>query len=392
MDSQVDVLHVDDEPDFARMVATFLERADDRIEVATARSASEGFEQLAGNDVDCVVSDYDMAGEDGLAFLERVRATYGELPFVLFTGKGSEEIASEAISAGVTDYLQKTGGTDQYSLLARRITNAVERRRAEETLESERRRFRRLTEHSTDVIVVVDERMRFSYVSASVEPILGHRPEDLVGEDALSYVHPADRHVARTRLSAAIEHPETPVSDEIRLRNADGSWTWIEARARNQIDDPDVGGIVIYSRDVSDRKARETEVRENERRFRAVFEQSSDPMLIADDEGRYVEANRAACDLFGLDREALLGREITEFAADAYDFEEAWAEFRGAGRERETFSLVRADGETRTVEYAATADVLPGEHLSILRESGPSTGTGSGGEPTTDATREESGS
>jgi PAS domain S-box-containing protein len=373
MDSRVRVLHVDDEPDFAPMVATFLERADDRIEVATARSAGEGFEHLVGNEVDCVVSDYDMPGENGLAFLQRVRDRFGDLPFVLFTGKGSEEIASEAISAGVTDYLQKTGGTDQYALLAQRVTNAVERRRAERRLESERRRFERLTEYSTDVIVIVDEGLRFSYVSASVETILGHDPGDLVGDDSLSYVHPEDRHVAADRLAAVIRNPEVPVDDEVRLRNADGSWTWIEARARNGLEDPDVGGIVIYSRDISDRKARESDLRESDRRFRAVFERASDAMLIADDDGRYVEANRAAAELFGVEREALLGRRIGEFAPDDYDFEVAWTEFRSANDEQGAFPLVRPDGEVRTVEYVATADVRPGEHLSVLRESSDAT-------------------
>ena len=369
MESEVHVLHVDDEPGFAEMVAKFLRRADDRVAVTTARSADEGLDHLTEGEIDCVVSDYDMPGGDGLAFLERVRERDGDLPFVLFTGKGSEEIASEAISAGVTDYLQKVGGTDQYAVLAQRITHAVERRRTEEQLESERRRFTRLTEHSTDVIVIVDEDLRFSYVSASVQPILGHRPEDLVGEDALAYVHPDDRHVAVASLSEVIDRPEMPMSDEVRLRNADGTWTWIEARARSQIDDPDVGGIVIYSRDISDRKARENELREAERRFRAVFERSFDAMLIAGDDGRYVEVNRAACELFGLDREALLGRRIEEFAPEDFDFEAAWREFQATERERSTFPLVRPDGETRTVEYAATTDVLPGEHLSILRES-----------------------
>jgi PAS domain S-box-containing protein len=164
-----------------------------------------------------------------------------------------------------------------------------------------------------------------------------------------------------------------PVDDEVRLRNADGSWTWIEARARNGLEDPDVGGIVIYSRDISDRKARESDLRESDRRFRAVFERASDAMLIADDDGRYVEANRAAAELFGVEREALLGRRIGEFAPDDYDFEVAWTEFRSANDEQGAFPLVRPDGEVRTVEYVATADVRPGEHLSVLRESSDAT-------------------
>jgi len=119
------VLHVDDDPAFLDVAATLLEREDDRIEVVTATSADEGLDRLDA-DVDCIVSDYDMPGRNGIDFLERVRVSGDDRPFVLLTGKGSEEVASEAISAGVTDYLQKAPGNEQYEILVNRIVNAVE--------------------------------------------------------------------------------------------------------------------------------------------------------------------------------------------------------------------------------------------------------------------------
>ncbi|MFB6353142.1 MAG: sensor histidine kinase [Halobacteriales archaeon] len=103
-------------------------------------------------------------------------------------------------------------------------------------------------------------------------------------------------------------------------------------------------------------------------RYRAAFESAFDAMVIADDDGVYLDANPSACELFGLERDALLGRRIDEFAPDDYDFEAAWASFQAAERERATFPLVRPDGERRLVEYAATADIVPGEHLSVLRD------------------------
>jgi CheY-like chemotaxis protein len=126
------VLHVDDDPRVLDLASTFLERESALTEVVTATTPSEGVDHLAGDDVDCVVSDYDMPGRTGIEFLEAVRADRPELPFILFTGKGSEEIASEAISAGVTDYVRKGPGTDQYTILANRIENAVEAARARE--------------------------------------------------------------------------------------------------------------------------------------------------------------------------------------------------------------------------------------------------------------------
>jgi CheY-like chemotaxis protein len=125
------VLHVDDDPAFLDLASTFLERDSARIEVVTATGAAEGMDALGDGDLDCVVSDYDMPGRNGIDFLQAVREAHGDLPFVLFTGKGSEEIASEAISAGVTDYVRKAPGSDQYTILSNRIENAVEAARAQ---------------------------------------------------------------------------------------------------------------------------------------------------------------------------------------------------------------------------------------------------------------------
>lgn len=124
------ILHVDDDPDLGDLVGTMLEREDERFTVETFTSAGAGLDRLTATTVDCIVSDYDMPGTDGIEFLKTVRREHPQLPFLLYTGKGSEEVASEAIAAGVTDYLQKQRGNEQYELLANRIGNAVEQYRA----------------------------------------------------------------------------------------------------------------------------------------------------------------------------------------------------------------------------------------------------------------------
>lgn len=120
------VLHVDDSPSITDLTKAFLKRENHKFQVETAETVDEAQEYLRANSIDCVVSDYEMPGEDGLDFLKIVRNECPDLPFILYTGKGSEEIASQAISAGVTDYVQKSSRPSQYTVLANRIQNAVE--------------------------------------------------------------------------------------------------------------------------------------------------------------------------------------------------------------------------------------------------------------------------
>jgi PAS domain S-box-containing protein len=135
----ISVLHVDDDPDFADLAATYLERIDDRFSVEIETRASEGFDRLENKDYDCIISDYDIPGMDGIEFLRDVREKFPNLPFILYTGKGSEEVASDAITAGATDYLQKEGGTDQYTVLANRLQNAVAQNRSQRRADEHQR-------------------------------------------------------------------------------------------------------------------------------------------------------------------------------------------------------------------------------------------------------------
>ncbi|MFB6359983.1 MAG: response regulator [Halobacteriales archaeon] len=117
-ENQIHVLLVDDDPELVDLTAEFLEHESDQFVTETASSAEAVVDELSEFSIDCIVSDYDMPTLDGLEFLQRVRENYPNLPFILFTGKGSEEVASEAITKGVTDYLQKRRGSGQYKVLA----------------------------------------------------------------------------------------------------------------------------------------------------------------------------------------------------------------------------------------------------------------------------------
>jgi len=178
--SELRILHVEDDPSFGDLVATFLERDNEAFRVVTETDPVAAVDELLeeSRTFDCVVCDYDMPKLDGLEVLARVRETYPELPFVLFTGKGNEEIASDAISAGVTDYLQKDRGTDQYNVLANRIENSVDRHRAERQVN---RAFSAM-ESAHDGISLIDENEEIQYANSSCADMLGYDRDELIGE------------------------------------------------------------------------------------------------------------------------------------------------------------------------------------------------------------------
>ena len=250
-DDPIVVLHVDDEPDILELTAEFLRMENDAFELRSETSAEAGLAVIEEVDVDCVVSDYRMPGTDGLEFLSQVRDAHPDLPFVLFTGQGSEEIAADAISAGVTDYLQKGTELSQYTVLANRIENAAAQYRTERELARTRRGYEKLIEHSAEVIPILDETGEVQYVTPSVRRVLGYEPEEVVGDNAFDYIHPDDVDRAAERFAESLEDPDSFPDVEYRFRHADGSWVHLYGRAINLLDDPDVGGIVSYNRDVT---------------------------------------------------------------------------------------------------------------------------------------------
>jgi PAS domain S-box-containing protein len=205
------VLCVDDDPPLLDLLANFLERVDPRLDVSTVDTPPEALSQIGPNSsVDCVVSDFDMPEMNGLELFEAVRRQDPELPFILYTGKGSEEIASEAISAGVTDYLQKDSGIEHYELLANRICEYVERYRTGRQHDLAAERYRRLVEQSVVGIGLSQDGV-FRYANPKMAEMFGYTVEELVGMPALALVDESDRE----RVERAIQRREDGEVDSV---------------------------------------------------------------------------------------------------------------------------------------------------------------------------------
>ena len=266
MATGIRILHVEDDPSLAELTATYLQRENDTFSISTAADAEEGLDRFDPESFDCILSDYNMPGKNGIEFLEAVRERDPEIPFILFTGKGSEAVASDAISAGVTDYLQKRTGSEQYELLANRIASAVSQYRAERELERQNDLFEKAQDLANVGAWEYDIETGRHHRTAEVVRIHGLSEEaDLPPEKSIECYHPEDQSTIRDAFERAIE--EGIAYDlEARLIRDDGEQRWVRTRGEPQYEAGELVRVRGTLQDITEQKQREMDLeRQNER-------------------------------------------------------------------------------------------------------------------------------
>ncbi|MFB6222799.1 MAG: PAS domain S-box protein, partial [Haloarcula sp.] len=294
--NQVQVLHVDDEPDFTDLSKTLLERDDDRFTVETTTSAEKGLSMIRECPPDCVVSDYNMPGMNGIEFLDVVREGYPDLPFILFTGKGSETVASDAISAGVTDYLQKEPGTDQYELLANRIRNAVEQVRMRKQLTLKER----VVQEMNDIAVIVQDSI-IKYTSPGISEFIGYAEDYPIDKPITEFIAPDYRETVQNRHQARMAGNESDLPNpyELELLTKDGERTPVEINV-TRIEYEGQSATLSVIRDITERK-------HQKKRFQAFIEHSRDIITVLEPDGTYRYQSPSSKRVLGYAPDELLG-------------------------------------------------------------------------------------
>jgi len=342
-ESHVQILHVDDNSAFTSLVVDMLENEDERFNVETTLSASEGLDRLSESDIDCIVSDYNMPGMDGIEFLKTVREEYPKIPFILFTGKGSEAVASEAISTGVTDYLQKPGGTEQYELLANRIRNAVELTQARR----ERQRNLDAIETAREGIALFDDDGKLVYVNEAFADIYGYDSEEMIGEHWELIYRKKDYSLVHEEILPTIEEKGHWRGETMGVR-ADGT-TFLED---HRLVSTDGGDLVCTVQDISERKEREQELQQKSARLEVLFENSPDMINIHDSDGNIIDPNSQLCEETGYSPEELTDMKVWNLdqTMDPDSAHILWENMEVGERHQLEGRYQRRDGSTFPVE------------------------------------------
>lgn len=192
------------------------------------------------------------------------------------------------------------------------VTEITEQKRAHEIIREREEHFRALIENSLDGIAILDGDGIVRYASPSVERMLGHKPEDLIGRKSLEFVHPDDvQRVVDTFKSFTKDDMQQPVYVEARYLHKDGSWRTLQAVGNDLLDDPRVNGIVVNYRDITERKIADLALQESEEKFRSLAVQSPN-MIFINKKGRVVYVNEKCEEMMGYTRE--------EFYSPDFDF------------------------------------------------------------------------
>jgi PAS domain S-box-containing protein len=373
-DAPIRVLHVGAEA--AGATAKCLEREDDRLNVRRASTAREGLDRL-DDGVDCIVSDYDLPATNGIEFLETVRETRPDLPFVLFTGAGSERIASDAIAAGVTDYLPDEGEEQQYVALANRIGDAVDRYRTRRRHDANRRRCSRLIEQAPLGVLECDEEYEIVGLNRAGEEILGYTEEELRGDtwetlgrqsqsgsERSNTNHEHGGGLVPTPSAGETERPR--IEETVRGNGERIACEWHDHTITD--DGGEVVAILSLFQDVTDRQSHEERLRRTTARLEVLFENSPDMIDIHDADGTIVEANPRLCEVTGYAEDELVGMKVWDLdeGIDPDEARSIWESMAIGDRHRLEGTYRCRDGSTVPVEVHLRRLDLNGDHRFMV--------------------------
>jgi PAS domain S-box-containing protein len=291
------VLHLEDNRNYSALVASKLAAEGFDPDVLCVETEAEFDAALNKGGFDIIIADFHLPTYDGIKALKLAREKQPNVPVLLVSGTIGEEAAIESLKAGATDYVLKHWTERLVPSVRRALREAEERKHrlaAETELTRREKRFLALSENSLDVVTILNSEALFMYNSPSVTRMLGYEPDELTGKNAFAFIHEEDVPKTMEDFKRTAANPELTTISKFRVRHKDGGWRYLETICKSFLGDPEIGGVVVNSREVTERHRIE---RYNEMLSALGHKLSS--VVTAEEAARIII--EAADDLFGWD-------------------------------------------------------------------------------------------
>ena len=277
-----------------------------------------------GNRYHIHFSDYQIPEKDGLMFLKELREKGNNIPFILFTGKGREDVAIKALNLGATYFVNKLGKPETvYGELSHIIKQVVKQQRSEIKLDSERKRLQTVTEHVSAGLAVISRDYRLLWVNNVLEKIFG--PE-YKGKKCYAHINHLSSPCGGCRVNEIFEDCKDEVVHEQLVKAPDGSDVWLEITV-TPIKDArgNVVSALELAHNITDWKKAGILLKESEARFKQLFSRMPSGAVIYEpvDNGEdfiIKEFNKNAERIDQISHKEVIGKRLTQVFPGVKDF------------------------------------------------------------------------
>jgi PAS domain S-box-containing protein len=243
LENTIKILHVDDEDEQLEFLKKFLLEIDPTFIIESTNSPTQVLDWLSKK-YDCIVSDYQMPEIDGISLAQRVREK-SKIPFIIYTGRGSEEVAEDAFEAGVDDYIRKEMTPGHYHVLAKSIRQVVEKYRSEEL-------YRAIAESSRDALIITRGGKVLFANQAMAEILEISSPEQIYGLNPITWVRESERRRVEKAIAERPNGRRGPKLVEFRMKKDMGDEIYLEASI-SQLNHLGKPATLIFYRDITER-------------------------------------------------------------------------------------------------------------------------------------------